>query len=171
VKGFEPSVTRRARQKAGASVDSAAGQSGKTVGTPILNADTLVLADFPAVAFERIDIAANFRRRDAAVEIVLIESGDLLQPLDIEQSEPMTRQTDEVVPPEPRQDAVEVDGGQAERVGEFDLRQRQLDRVILGQPNRPSAAKPARITDRRRGRECFRRPSATMPLAVNRFLL
>jgi hypothetical protein len=66
-----------------------------------------------------------------------IKSGDLLQLVHIEQSESMTRPSDEVVPPETLQDAVDVHGGQAERVGEFDLRQRQPDRVILGQPNRP----------------------------------
>src|ERR1700704_7156316 len=71
------------------------------------------------------------------MEIVLIESGDLLQPVDIEQCELLARRRDEVVPPESLQDAVDVDRGQAERVGEFDLRQRQPDRVILAQPNRP----------------------------------
>ncbi len=90
------------------------------------------LTDFSAVAFERVNTAADFRRRAAEVEIVLIESGDLLQPLDIEQSEPMARQRDEVVPPEPLQDAVEVDGGQAERVGEFDLRQRHVNQHRTG---------------------------------------
>ena len=49
----------------------------------------------------------------------------------------MMRQRDEIVPPEALQDAVDVHGGQAERVGDFGLRQRQPDRVILGQPNRP----------------------------------
>ena len=38
------------------------------------------LTAFPAVAFERVDIAADFRRRAGEVEIVLIEAGDLLQP-------------------------------------------------------------------------------------------
>src|SRR5436305_12784532 len=71
------------------------------------------------------------------MELVLIETSDLLQPPDIEQSEPMMPQRDEVVSPEALQAAVDVHGGQAERVGEFDLGQRQLDRVILGQPNRP----------------------------------
>ena len=46
----------------------------------------LRLAAVPAVAFERVEIAADFRRRAAEVEIVLIEPGDLLQPLDSEQS-------------------------------------------------------------------------------------
>jgi hypothetical protein len=75
--------------------------------------------DFSAVAFERVDIAADFRRRAAEMEIVLIESGDLLQPVDIEQCEPVARQRDEVVPPASLQDAVDVDGGQAERVGGY----------------------------------------------------
>jgi hypothetical protein len=44
------------------------------------------LAAVPAVAFERVEIAADFRRCAAEVEIVLIEPGDLLQPLDSEQS-------------------------------------------------------------------------------------
>ena len=80
------------------------------------------LTDRPAVAFEHIDIPADFRRCAAEVEIVLIETGDRLQPLDIQQSESMVRQRDEIVPPEPLQDPIDVHGGQAERVGEFDLR-------------------------------------------------
>jgi hypothetical protein len=45
---------------------------------------------FAAVAFEPVDIAAGFRRRALELEIVLIETGDRLQPLDIEQSESTT---------------------------------------------------------------------------------
>ena len=44
------------------------------------------------VAFARIDIAANFNRRAPEVKIVLIETGNLLQPLDVEQGEPPARQ-------------------------------------------------------------------------------
>src|SRR6267378_5019572 len=58
------------------------------------------LVAFSAVAFERIDIAADFRRRAAEQQIVLIESGDLLQPLDMAQGQPMARQRDKVVPAE-----------------------------------------------------------------------
>ena len=39
-------------------------------------------------AFAYIDIPAGFPRRAAEVEIVLIETGDLLQPLGIDQGEP-----------------------------------------------------------------------------------
>lgn len=86
--------------------------------------------------FERVDIAADFCGCAAEVEIVLIECRDLLQPLELEQGEPIVRQRNKVVPPEPLQDAIDVHRRQAERVGEFGLRQRQPDRVILGQPNR-----------------------------------
>jgi hypothetical protein len=48
----------------------------------------------------------------------------------------MLRQRDEVVPPKTLQNAVDVHGGQAELIGELELRERQPDRVILGQPNR-----------------------------------
>jgi hypothetical protein len=89
------------------------------------------------------------------VEIVLIETGDLLQPLDIEQGEPMVRQCNKIVAPKPLQDTVHVHGGQAEHVGEFDLRQRQPDRMILGEPNLLSAATPVHITDRRPARLSF----------------
>jgi hypothetical protein len=50
------------------------------------------ILDFSAFAREHVEIPADFRRRAAEVEIVLIESGDLLQPLDIEQGQPTARQ-------------------------------------------------------------------------------
>ena len=58
--------------------------------------------------FERVDIAADFCGCAAEVEIVLIECRDLLQPLEIEQGEPIVRQRNKVVPPEPLQDAIDV---------------------------------------------------------------
>jgi hypothetical protein len=45
------------------------------------------------------NIAADFRRRAAEVEIILIKAGDLLQLFDIEQGKSLMRQRDEVVPP------------------------------------------------------------------------
>jgi hypothetical protein len=76
------------------------------------------------VLFQSVAVPLDLLRRATKVEIVLIESGDLLQPLDIEQGEPTARQRNEVVLPEPLHDAVDVHGGQAERVGEFHQRRR-----------------------------------------------
>src|ERR1700744_4400999 len=69
-------------------------------------------------ALAHVDIAAGFCRRAAEVKIVLIETGDLLKPLDIEQGEPMVRECYKIVAPKPLQGAVHVHGGQTEHVGE-----------------------------------------------------
>ena len=90
-----------------------------------------------AFAFEYVDVAADFPGRAAKQEIVLIKFGDLLEPLDIAQSQSMVGQRNQLVPPHLLQDAVDMHRGQAKRVGEFGLCQRQLDRIILTQPNRP----------------------------------
>jgi hypothetical protein len=87
--------------------------------------------------FAPIDVAADFRRRAVEVEIVLIECGDRLQPLDIEQREPTVRECNKGRAAEPLEDAVDLHGGNAEGVGEFGLRQRKPDRMILAQSNRP----------------------------------
>ena len=71
------------------------------------------------------------------MQIIPIESGDLLEPLDIAQCQTMVGQRNQLVPPHLLQDAVYMHGGQAKRVGEFGLCQRQLDRIIRTQPNRP----------------------------------
>jgi hypothetical protein len=74
--------------------------------------------------FQPVEVPLDLLRRAAEVKIVLIESGGLPQPLDIEPGEPTARQRNEVVLPEPLHDAVDVHGGQAERVGEFHQRRR-----------------------------------------------
>src|SRR4030081_2983737 len=90
-----------------------------------------------AFAFEYVDVAADFPGRAANQEIVLIESGDLLEPLDIAQSQSTVGQRNQLVPPHLLQDAVDMHGGQAKRVGEVGLCQRQRDRITLPQPTRP----------------------------------
>src|SRR5207248_9247554 len=52
-----------------------------------------------AFAFEHVDVAADFVGRAAKQEIVLIESGDLLEPLDIAQCQSMVGQRNQLVPP------------------------------------------------------------------------
>src|SRR5258708_7026289 len=81
------------------------------------------------IAVELGEVARHFRRRAAQLKIILIELRDALQPLDIAQRELPLLQRDERVGAELLQDAVDMDGGQAERVGELDLGQRQADGV------------------------------------------
>src|ERR1700759_646783 len=121
-------------------------------------------------AFAYIDIPAGYRRRAAEGEIGLIETGDLLQLLGIDQGEPTVRQCNEVVPAHPLQDAVDVPGCQPECVGELDLRQRQPDRMILGQAN---GLLPPHQLAHPMGDACRRVPASERDdaLAVDRLLL
>jgi hypothetical protein len=125
---------------------------------------------FSAGVFQSVEVPLDLLRRAPEVEIILIETGDLLQLLDIEQGEPTVRQPNELVPPEPLQDAVDVHGGQAQGVGEFELGQRQPDRVILAQSDRPLPPHQLaqQISD---APACAPPPKRDDALAVDRLLL
>ena len=84
------------------------------------------------VAFYAVEVALEILRRAREVEVVLVESGDVLKVIHGEQGKPAVLQGDELAAAELLEHAVDVHRGQAERVGELDLRQRQPDRVVFG---------------------------------------
>src|SRR5579875_2641338 len=90
-----------------------------------------------------------------------LQLGDRLQPLEVAQDEAPMVESDQSVPPKSLQDAVDVHGGQAQRIGQIGLRERQANPIVLAQADRLHAPYDLAQEIGRRPL-ASRRPRATM---------
>src|SRR5579875_1925160 len=66
-------------------------------------------------------MAQSFRRRAPEMQVIRRQLGDRLQPPEVAQDQAPMVESDQSVPPKSLQDAVDVHGGQAQRVGQIGL--------------------------------------------------
>src|SRR4051812_16249481 len=73
------------------------------------------------------------------MQISRVELGHLLQPRPVQDRQTAMMQRDQPLTPQLLQRAVDVDSREPEGVAQFELRERETARVILGQPDRAQA--------------------------------